>query len=143
MEEDNIRTPDEIIQSQLVEDTRSDFEKQIDEAMYLSLQEINQAIISNNQYEQQVLKDYANETIRRKEIFKEFLANITKLSKYDKEIKDIYEIIDLIIDSYCNQYIQVCELDGETYDKIFNTLKKIRNNQTAFDTFKTIISREE
>jgi hypothetical protein len=33
-EEDNIRPPDEAVNEQLLEDTRSDFEKQIEEAIY-------------------------------------------------------------------------------------------------------------
>ncbi len=48
-------------------------------------------------------------------------------------------MIDPIIDSYCSQSIQSCELDEETYDKNFNTLKKIRNNPLTLTTFKTII----
>lgn len=142
-EDDNIRQPDEVVRETLLEDTRSDFEKEIDEAMYLSMQEINQQQISNKQYEEQLLKDYDNETKRRAEIFKEFLFNLNKVGKFDKEIREIYNILDPIIESYCGQFIQTCELDGETYDKIFVILKKIRNDQQAFDTLKTIILREE
>ena len=78
-EDNNIRPPDESIQEQLLEDTRSDFEKEIDEAMYLSMQEINQQQITNKQYEEQLLKDYAHETSRRTEIFKDFLFNLNKI----------------------------------------------------------------
>ena len=88
------------------------------------------------------MKDYADETKRRKEIFKDFLFNLNKIGKFDKEVRDIYDILDPIIESYCGQYIQSCELDGETYDKIFDTLKKIRNNQSALNTLKSIIFRE-
>ena len=37
---DNVRPPDESKVDQLLEDTRSDFEKEIDEALYLSLQDM-------------------------------------------------------------------------------------------------------
>lgn len=142
-QEDNIRVPDEIISEQLLQDTRSDFEKETDEAVYISIQEINQQRLSNLQFEEKLLKDYADETKRRKEIFKEFLFNLNKIGKFDKEIREIYNILDPIIESYCDQCIQTCELDGETYNKIFGILKKIRNDQHAFDSLKTIILREE
>lgn len=141
-EDDNIRPPDEVVRETLLEDTRSDFEKQMDEAMYLSMQEMNQQREINQQYEQQLLKNYADETKRRIDLFKNFMSNLTRLCGFDKEVREIYNILDPIIESYCGQYIETCELDVETYDKIFDTLKKIRNDQQAFDTLKTIILRE-
>jgi len=141
-QEDNIRSPDEVVREKLLEDTRSDFEKQLDEAMYLSMQEINKQLDINNQYEEQLLKDYASETKKRSNLFKNFIANLTRLCGFDKEVREIYNILDPIIESYCGQIIETCELDGETYDKIFNTLKKIRNDQQVIDILKTIILRE-
>jgi len=140
--EDNIRPPDAVVSEQLMEDDRSEFQKQMDEAMYLSMQEMNQQRDINRQYEEQLLKEYTEETKRRTEIFKDFLFNLKKIGRFDKEIREIYEILDPIIESYCGQYIQTCELDKESYDKIFNTLKKIRINQLALETLKTIILSE-
>lgn len=140
--DDNIRAPDDVITEQLLEDNRSDFEKQMDEAIYLSMQEMTQQRDINRQYEEQLLKEYTAETCRRTELFKDFLFNLNKVGKFDKEIKEIYEILDPIIESYCGHYIETCELDEVTYDKIFNTLKKIRNNQQSLDALKTIILKE-
>jgi hypothetical protein len=141
-EDDNIRPPDDVVRETLLEDTRSDFEKQLDETMYLSMQEINYQQDIYHQYEEQLVKNYALESNRRNEIFKKFLFNLNKVGKFDNEVREIYNILDPIIESYCGQYIETCELDGETYDKIFDTLKKIRNDQQAFDALKTIILRE-
>jgi hypothetical protein len=140
--DDNIRPPDESFNERLLEDTRSDFEKQIDEAMYVSMQEMNQQQDINRQYEERLIKDFMEESNRRKDIFKDFLFNLNKLIKFDKEVREIYEIIDPIIDSYCNQSIEVCELDIETYYKIFTILEKIRNSQDSLNILKTIILRE-
>jgi hypothetical protein len=140
--EDNIRPPDAVVSEQLLEDNRSDFEKQLDEAMYLSMQEMTQQHVHNKQFEEQIIQDYTKETNRRKEIFKEFLFHLHKTSKFDKEVGEIYDIIEPIIESYCGQFIETCELDEETYDKIFKILKKIRNNQQSLDTLKTIILKE-
>jgi hypothetical protein len=139
---ENIRTPDEVINEQLLEDNRSDYEKQIDEAIYISSQEMRENQILHTKYEEQLLNDYAEETNRRKSIFKEFLFNLNKIGKFDKEVREIYDIIEPIIDSYCSQSIQSCEFDEETYDKIFIILKKIRNNPSTLTTLKTIILRE-
>jgi hypothetical protein len=140
--EDNIRQPDEVVKETLIEDTRSDFEKQMDEAIYLSIQEISQQNEINTQYEEQLIKSHSLETDRRLEVFKDFLFNITKIGRFDKEIQNIYYILEPIIDAYCKQYIQTCELEEETYDKIFNTLKKIRVNKLSLETLKTIILRK-
>ena len=137
--EDNIRKPDEVVRETLLEDNRDNYQKQIDEAMYLSMQEMNQEREINHEYEEKILKDYADETNRRVNLFKNFMANITKLCKFDNEVREIYNILDPIIDSYCGQFIETCELEQKTYDKIFDILKKIRNDQQAFDTLKTII----
>lgn len=138
-DDNNIRPPDEIITEKLIEDNRSDFEKQIDQVLLISLLEIKEKENINKLHEEQVINDFINETNRRKNIFKEILFNLNKLSKYDKEVREIYEIIDEIIDAYCNQIIQKCELDIETYNKIFNTLKNIRNNELPLQILKTII----
>lgn len=141
-QEDNIRPPDKVVKETLLEDTRSEFEKQLDEAIYLSMQEISEQYEINRQYEEKLFKDHTAEAMRRRELFGDFLFNLNKIGRFDKEIRDIYDIVDPIIESYCAQYIQTCELDEETYDKIFNTLKKIRINKLSLDTLKTIILRE-
>lgn len=64
--EDNIRPPDDSVSEQLLEDNRSDFEKDIDEAIYLSCQEMREKEISNRKYEEQIVNDYNDETNKRK-----------------------------------------------------------------------------
>ena len=39
--EDDIRRPDKVKREILFDDTRSDFERQLDEALYISLQELH------------------------------------------------------------------------------------------------------
>ncbi len=139
---DDIRLPDEAVNEQLIEDTRSDFEKQIEEAIYISSQEIRENQRLHKQYEEQILKEYAEETSRRTEMFKDFLFNLYKIGKFDNEVGEIYNILEPIIESYCSQSLQTCELDKLTYDRIFNTLKKIRNCSSYINTLKIFILRE-
>jgi hypothetical protein len=141
--EDNIRPPDNVVSEQLLEDTRSDFEKQIDEAIYLSYQDIREKEILSRKYEEQILKDFIEESNKRKQIFEKFLFDLNKVGKFDKEVREIYYIIEPIVESYCSQYINKCELDLETYEKIFKLLGKIRTDKTAVEFLKTIILKDE
>jgi hypothetical protein len=136
---DEIRVPDQVINEQLTKDTRSEFQKQMDEAMYISLQEIKACEDSNKKYETDLIQQYVEETNKRKEIFATFLLDMNKLLKFDKEVREIYEIVEPIIESYCNQYFEICDLDEETYKKIFNLLGKIRVNKVGLEILKTII----
>lgn len=137
--EDNIRPPDEVRSERLLEDTRSDFEKEIDEAIYLSYQDTKNQDEIYRKYEEQILQEYNNEVNRRKEIFTKFIFDLNRLIKIDKDVKEIYDIIEPIIDSYCLQYFQECELDEITYEKIFKLLSKIRTDKSAVEILKTII----
>jgi hypothetical protein len=141
--EDNIRPPDDVISDQLLKDTRSDYEKEIDEAIYLSYQDGREKQDLSKKYEEQVLKEYNEESNKRKQIFEKLLFDLNKVGKIDKEIREIYDIIEPIIESYCNQYIHKCEFDEETYEKIFKLLGKIRTDKTAIDFLKTVIVKEE
>ncbi len=136
---DEIREPDSVISEQLLNDNRTEFQKQMDEAMYISLQEIKKYEELNQKYENELIQQYVEETTRRKELFTSFLFDLNRLMKLDKEVREIYQIIEPIIDSYCSQIIQICELDEETYKKIFNLLGKIRVNKVGLEILKNII----
>jgi hypothetical protein len=136
---DNIRPPDSVKRYTLIEDERSDFDKEIDEALYLSLQEIKQQEEINNQYEEEIIKQYEKEFNERKEVFKDLLLNLNKLIKLDKDLKEVYEIIEPVLDAYFGQYIETYEFDEKTYDKIFKTIGTLRINKKSIEILKTII----
>jgi len=136
---DEIREPDEVIREQLIEDTRCEFQKQMDEAMYLSMQEAIQQEKVFQEFEEKVINDYLRETTSRKELFQKLFIDINKIVKFDKDIKEVYEIIDPVIENYCQKYIEIWETDEETYNKIFKTLSTIRTDKTAIERLRTII----
>lgn len=140
--EDNIRPVDDVFSETMLDDTRSQFEQELDEAINLSIQEINHQRALNKKYEEQIIQDYINERNKRFQIFKEFLLNIDKIKKFDKEVDEIYNIIHPIIESYCSQYVETCKLDAEKYEKTFKIIKKIRNNNLVFDSLKKIIIKD-
>jgi len=140
----NIRPPDNIKREILIQDTLPIDENdiQLKEALYLSLQEnsIQENINKlNNLYEEKIKNEYINELIKRKELFYTLLFEFNKLIKYDKEIKEIYEIIEPVIDAYCNQYIEYYEIDEITYDKIFKVIRTIRTNKNIIESLKNIL----
>lgn len=135
---DDIRCPDKVKREILFDDTRSDFERQLDEALYVSLQESEE---KNKVYEDEIYNNYFTETARRKEAFRELLFDLRKLIKFDKEIKEIYEIIEPIIEAYCSQFINCFEADEETYDRIFGVLGTIRTNKNNIELCKGIIAK--
>ena len=139
-DDEDIRPPDEVKREQLMEDNRSDFQKQIDEALYLSLQEVKQQQEISMNYEEEIIKNYKDEIIMRKEKFQQILLDMNKLIRFDKDIKEVYEIIEPIIESYCNQCIEFVELDIDTYDRIFKVIGTIRTDKKNIELLKTIIN---
>ena len=89
--DEEIRPPDEVVTERLVEDTRCEFQKQMDEALRLSMQEaINQAKIYQ-EYEDEIVNNYLKETIERRKKFEKLLMDINKLIRFDAKIKEVYE----------------------------------------------------
>jgi hypothetical protein len=138
------RPPDETIREQLLPDTRSEFEKQqsefqkqLDQALLLSLKEEDDKILRQ---EEEIINNYNAETKRRTELFKTLLFDLNKLIRFDKDIKEIYDIIEPIINSYCFQYIETVELDAITYDKIFKVLCGIRTNKNNIELLRSILN---
>lgn len=139
--DDNIRPPDKVIRERLIdiEDTRNNFEKEMDKALYMSIEEYKKQEELYDKYEEYLKNEYFNEVKKRRENFEGFLFDLNKLMKYDKEIKEIFDIIEPIIESYCFQYSENFHLDKLTYDKIFTTLNKTRTNKKSLELLKTII----
>ena len=137
--DEEIRSPDEVKRERLIQDNRCEFQKQMDEALYLSLQEIKQQEEISQNYEEEIIKNFYNELQKRKDSFSNLLMDLNRLIKFDKDIKEIYEIIEPIIDSYCNQYIEVVELDLITYENIFKVIGTVRTDKKNIELLKTIL----
>ena len=141
-DDDYIRPPDDIISEQLLDDDRSEFEKNIDEALYLSMLEFQKINEINNQYENELIKNYNDETNKRKDLFSNILNDICKLSKLDIKNKETYDLIENIINFYCNQYTNVYNLDEMSYIKVFEILNKIRSAKNIIPIFENFITKD-
>ena len=138
-EENNIRLPDEVKRETLIEDTRSSFQKEIDAAVYQSMLEQEEYANNMTEFETRIMCESSLETDNRKKQFACLLHELDKVSRFDNQIKEIYNIIEPIIESYCSQFIHNYEFDKITYEKIFTTLSSIRTNKQDIELLKTVI----
>jgi hypothetical protein len=137
--EEEIRPPDEVKREQLIPDSRSEFDIEMDKALYLSMQDLREQNIQNDKFEEEIINKFHYETTQRREKFRDLLINMNKLLKFDKDIKELYDFIYPIIEAYCEQYISNYAVDEKTYDKIFKFLGTIRVSKNLLDSLKTII----
>ena len=91
------------------------------------------------EFETRIMCESSLETDNRKKQFAGLLHDMDKVSRFDSQIKEIYNIIEPIIESYCFQFIHSYEFDKITYEKIFTTLSSIRTNKQGIELLKTVI----
>ena len=137
--DNEVRPPDLVINERLIEYNMNNHDKQLYEALYLSMKELDNQEKMNEIYEKEIINNFIIETVKRREKFQQFMLKINKLIKFDKDIKEIYEIIEPIIYAYCEQQISTFELDKVTHNKIFKTLSSIRIQTETIILLKTII----
>uniref|UniRef100_A0A6C0ARD1 Uncharacterized protein n=1 Tax=viral metagenome TaxID=1070528 RepID=A0A6C0ARD1_9ZZZZ len=137
--DNTVRSPDKVFKEQLFADNKSDFEKELNKALRISLEEARTFNDLNKDFEEQLIKKFEKEKIERKEIFTKFLLDLNRIIRLDKDVRDVYEIVEPIIDAYCNQFIEICEFDEETYNKIFKVLSTIRIDKKCMNILQTII----
>ena len=141
--DDNVRAPDKNKKEQLLQDNRSEYEQQEEDARYWSLLEFNEQKELNEKYEEDTINEHKRIIIERRELFRGFLFDLNKLTRFDKDMKEIYEIIEPIIDCYCAQYMKQCELDPITYDRIFKVIGNIRTDKNVIELLKNVIIKSE
>ena len=98
-EENNIRLPDEVTRETLIEDTRSSFEKETDMALYQSMLEHEEYATNMTEFETRIMYESSLETDNRKKQFACLLHDMDKVSRFDAQIKEIYNIKVLIINT--------------------------------------------
>jgi len=137
--EEEIRPPDEIKREQLLGNMRDDYDREMSEALHISMQEAREREIQNLKFEEEIISKYNSEMAERREKFNDLLLNMNKLCKFDKDIKEVYDFIEPIIEAYCCDFVKYFEIDEETYNKIFKILGTIRVNKNTLEILKTII----
>lgn len=126
--EEDIRPPDQSKRETLLQDNRSDFDKQLDKALYESFQLYHSEIQKYEDFEKKIIQQHNQEIEKRKNLVKPILFELNKIKKFDPKIKNIFEIIEPIIESYCELAFEEYYFDNQTYNTIFNGLTKTRIN---------------
>jgi hypothetical protein len=137
--DEEIRPPDEVIREKLISNDNTFHDKQLEEVLYLSMQEAIEQEKKYQDYEDKIISYYSIETNIRREKFSKLLLDLNKVAKFDKTLRDTYEIIEPIIDAYCNHIIETYLVDEETYQCIFKNLNSIRTDKKIIGFLKSII----
>lgn len=135
-EDDYIRPPDQSKSEILIHDNTNDFDNELEEAIYQSIQIYEKEIKKNEEYERKILEEQKDEIEKRKKYVNPILFGLKRIKNYDNKINDIYNIIEPILDAYCALIIENYTVDYKTYEYIFSNLSKIRIN---IDFLKCII----
>jgi hypothetical protein len=137
LSQENIRSPDETKRETLL-NNNSTFNED---------EELNSVLLKSIQEEEEY---YDNQLNNIRELIKKrtpLIENINftlkRIGTFDKNIQEIYELIEYIIDSYCGGTIDFYKYDQITYTKIMNGLAGIRFSSTEMDLLRQIIRREE
>lgn len=140
---DNIRAPDKVKRERLIEDCdwshmpmKTPEELEIEEAIRVS----NEAM---DIYENEQIEKIINEIQEKKNKFKNIRFVFKRLSHFDSDIAEIYEMIEHIIDKYIVGDIEKYDWDKITYERIFKTIKNMRFNQEEMNSLKTLFCLEK
>jgi hypothetical protein len=121
----NIRPPDNPRSETLLPNTMDGFDKQLEEALYQSLQLYENEAQKYKEFEQTIIQQ---EIDHRKNLVKPILFELNKIRKYETIINTIYEIIHPILELYCNLECEKYTIDKQTYNTIINGLSRTRIN---------------
>jgi sulfite reductase alpha subunit-like flavoprotein len=136
-----IREPDNPVCEQLIPSgVKDDFEIQMEEVLYNSLQEYQNCQKEMDEFEYNIKKEYEDECARRKLLFTDMFQIIKRVSAHDIKIKDVLEILEPIVEMYVEQIINSYEVDNESYNVIFKTLSLIRLKPVMIENLKSIIT---
>lgn len=152
-EQDNVREPDPVKREKILDDGFGfDFEEDVvfeeqqfndddlDKALKESRNLYREKMELSENYQKQIMELYMEETRQRKEKFANLLLQIKKVAFYDPEVKEIYEILDPIIDSYVSQCVETVELDPITYDRIFHVIRSLKTE--SIEVLRSLLIRE-
>ena len=125
---EDIRPPDISKKETLLQNNINEYDKDFSEALYQSLKLYQNEVQKYEDFEKKILEQQQLEIHKRKDIVKPILFEFNRIKKYDKKLNELFEIIEPILDSYCNLEFYQCTLDKQTYNTIFNGLTKTRIN---------------
>lgn len=150
LDEDYIRPPDSIKKERLLDENLYDdylfndtsYNTYMNNVYEESKKEYENRIQLEQEYEKHVIQDYLNTVEKNKARFQPLLNDIKRLSKFDTEVKEIYDIIEPIIQSHCANLLSVVEFEHITYNRIYKVLGSIRTDKKCIEELQKVIIRE-
>ena len=131
MSDDNIRPPDKVIIERLI-NYKSSEEEEFDKILLASAEEYE------NEQIQKIVDEF-EKIENRKKLFINILFILQRLSHYDTNILQVYNILEPIINNYINYQFETYIIDKNVYDNIFNTIKGTRITQTEIELLKNFL----
>ena len=126
--EEDIRPPDISKKETLLQNNINEYDKDFSEALYQSLKLYQNEVQKYDDLEKKLLEQQQQEIQKRKDLVKPVLFEFNRIKNYDKQLNELFQIIEPILDSYCNLLFENCILDKQTYNTIFSGLTKTRIN---------------
>jgi len=142
---EQIRPPDTVERVQMIDDNVNNTpteEYLISQAILNSIQDFKKVQKEQDDYEDTILKQYAETRLERERMFKDLILALKKIATYDKNVADVLGLVENIVEGYCLAYMEYCELDNETTSKIFGELSKLRVNAKSVELLRCIIREE-
>lgn len=135
-EDDPVRAPDAVIVDRLNDAPQTDYEFELAEAIHQSQ---NAFLADQIAFEQNVVQTYRATYQSRKKVFEKLLFDLQKVGRIDKDIQFVYDLLEPVLEAYCAQYIETCNLGAETHAKVFRLLKSVRTDKEAIEALNSIL----
>jgi hypothetical protein len=121
-------------------------ELDIEDALMKSMIEHESKLLEEERKKKEEQEQMELEKQRRQESFARFdniRFQMKRVGKMDKEIQKLYEIIEPIIDNYCEDNNHISTFDSETYTMMIKNIRSIRLKKEEYDLLFSIIKQEE
>jgi hypothetical protein len=139
---EDIRVPDEILREKLLDNNSNISEPcddELNQAINLSSEEYRDFLKKMYDNEKELMENIEKDKKKRSEICEPILFELKKLSRFDNNIKNMYDILEPILDGYINLLVDKYDFDIDTHKMIFDILSTLRIKRENIEFLKTII----
>ncbi len=126
--EDNeeVRPPDVVVRERLQEDTRSQFEKDLEFALSESMEDMQMYEEQMMKFEQDAMRQFEEKKEKREKEVQPIIFLLLRLAQVDNKSRQLLNILEPILVSYQNCAIDNYMFDQITYNYIVTSFKLIR-----------------
>jgi len=151
---DNIRAPDNVFRERLIDEydeydswfqLQNNNDNDLEQAIAESFRIYNENNTWNDFDNENDSKDNDTngvEEMKQNDLFPIFKLNIKKLIHFDKQLKELYEKILPILDSYERGEIDHHLMDNQEYQTMFGILRSVRIPKEEWVILETIFIKE-